>query len=156
VTLDRAVAALQFAYPQIYYACHTRHARGRSNDRHLSPRDSQMLVHLESLRPLSVSLLAHHMGLAVSTVSEATTKLERFGYVSRCAADGRDRRRVGLTLTDKGRAAVQNGSVLETGRLRTVLRRLSSKDRTQLISAMTRLARACGPSMEDKRGWGDA
>jgi DNA-binding MarR family transcriptional regulator len=156
VTLDRAVAAIQFAYPQIYYACHTRHARGRSSDRHLSPRDSQILVHLESPTPLPVSLLARHMGLAASTVSEATKKLERFGYVARCVADGGDRRRVGLALTEKGRAAVQHASVLETGRLRTVLRRLSSRDLRQVIGALSRLARACGPSIEEKRGWHDA
>ena len=155
MTIDRAIAAVQFAYPQIYYACHTRHARGRSSDKHLSPRDSQMLVHLQSARPLPVSLLARHMGLAVSTVSEATKKLERFGYVARCVAEG-DRRRVGLALTEKGRAAVQHASVLETGRLRTVLRRLSSKDLRQVIGGLTCLARACGPSIEDKRGWGDA
>jgi DNA-binding MarR family transcriptional regulator len=156
VTLDRAIAAVQFAYPQIYYACHTRHARGRSSDRHLSPRDSQMLVHLDSARPLPVSLLARHMGLAVSTVSEATKKLERFGYVARSVAEGGDRRRVGLALTDKGRAAVQHASVLETGRLRTVLRRLSTRDLYQVVGGLTRLARACGPSMEEKRGWHDA
>jgi DNA-binding MarR family transcriptional regulator len=154
VTIDRAVAAIQFAYPQIYYACHTRHARGRSNDGHLSPRDSQLLVHLDSARPLSVSLLARHLGLSVSTVSEALTKLERYGYVAK--RQGADRRRVGVVLTAKGARAVQAASVLEAARLRTVLRRLSASGLAQVTRSLTRLARACGPSIAEKRRWSDA
>ena len=154
MTLDHAVAAVQRAYPQIYYACHTRHVRGRSSDVHLSPRDSQILVHLDPQRPLSVSLLARHLGLSVSTVSEALTRLERFGYVAKRAAA--DRRRVGVVLLPKGIRAIQAASVLESDRLRAVLRRLSRPGLSHVIRGLERLARACGPSIEAKRRWSDA
>ena len=154
VTLDSAVVAIQRAYPQIYYACHTRHIRGRSTDVHLSPRDSQILVHLDPSRPLSVSLLARHLGLSVSTVSEALTKLERFGYVGKRGSV--DRRRVGVVLLPKGVRAIQAASVLESGRLRAVLRRLSSPGLVQVARGLERLARACRPSIAEKDRWSDA
>lgn len=154
MTIDRAIAAIQFAYPQIYYACHTRHVSGRSNDGHLSPRDSQLLVHLDPVRPLSVSLLARHLGLSVSTVSEALTTLERYGYVVK--RPGADRRRVGVVVSPKGVRAVQASSVLEAARLRTVLRRLSVPGLQQVTRGLARLARACGPSIQQKRRWSDA
>ena len=154
MTLDRAVAAIQRAYPQIYYACHTRHVRGRSSDVHLSPRDSQILVHLDPARPLSVSLLARHLGLSVSTVSEALTKLERYGYVGK--RGGTDRRRVGVVLLPKGVRAIQASSVLESARLRAVLRRLPASGLLHVTRGLARLARACQPSLAEKDRWSDA
>ena len=43
MTIDQAVERVQFAYPQIYFACHARHERTRSTARELSARDSQIL-----------------------------------------------------------------------------------------------------------------
>jgi DNA-binding MarR family transcriptional regulator len=149
LSIDAAIAQIQFAYPQIYYACHTRHDRRRSTAGHLSPRDSQMLVHLDQGAALPVSRLAHHMGLAASTVSEALTRLESLGFVHKAPASS-DRRQVGVRLTAKGVAAVRAGSVLETQRLRRVLARMSVRDRVAVVSGLTRLARACGPAIDEK------
>jgi hypothetical protein len=41
--LDDAVERIQFAYPQIYHAFHTRHARRRSTAAHVSMRDGAIL-----------------------------------------------------------------------------------------------------------------
>ncbi len=150
LTIDAAVAQIQFAYPQIYYACHTRHDRRRSNAAHLSPRDAQMLVHLDPRAALPVSRLAFHMDLAASTVSEALTRLEALGFVHKTAAAA-DRRQVGVCLTAKGVAAVREGSVLESQRLRRVLARMSARDRVAAVSGLARLARACGPVIKEKR-----
>lgn len=149
LSIAAAAAQIQFAYPQIYYACHTRHDRRRSNAAHLSPRDAQMLVHLDQGAALPVSRLADHMGLAASTVSEALTKLEALGFVHKAPASS-DRRRVGVRLTAKGVAAVREGSILETQRLRRVLARMSARDRVAAVSGLTRLARACGPAIDEK------
>lgn len=143
MTLDQAIERIQFAYPQIYFACHTRHSRKRSTSEHVSARDGQMLVHLDREAPTTVSALASHLGLARSTVSEAMTRLERHGYVAKRAPSGRDRRHVGLVLTTAGVAAVRASSVLEVGRLRTVLRRLPRRDLAQVIDGLTRLAAVC-------------
>ena len=150
LSIDAAAAQIQFTYPQIYYACHTRHDRRRSNAVHLSPRDAQMLVHLDQGAALPVSRLADHMGLAASTVSEALTKLEALGFVHKAAAAS-DRRQVSVRLTAKGVAAVREGSVLETQRLRRVLARMPARDRVAVVSGLTRLARACGPAIDGKR-----
>ena len=77
MTLDQATERIQFCYPQVYYACHTRHARARSTAAHLSMRDSEILVHLDRSTPLTLTELASHMDLARSTLSEAVSKLRR-------------------------------------------------------------------------------
>jgi DNA-binding MarR family transcriptional regulator len=143
VTIDRAVEQIQFAYPQIYYACHTRHARKKSNPFHLSTRDSEILAHLDATVPASLSSLARHMDLSASTLSEAVSKLAGHGYLAKTPGAGRDRRHVGIVLTPKGVSAVRASSVLEAGRLRRVLRRLPPRDRRATVNALTRLAQAC-------------
>ena len=146
MTIDQAIERIQFAYPQVYYACHTRHSRQRSGPEHLSARDSEILVHLDRAEPTSLSSLARHMGLAVSTLSEAVSKLDLFGYVAKQAGRSADRRYVGITLTPKGVAAVRAVSVLEAARLGRVLRRISASDRAAAIDGLRRLARACRPA----------
>ena len=145
MTIDRAIERIQFAYPQIYYACHTRHARKRSNPFHLSTRDSEILVHLDTAVPTSLSSLARHMDLSASTLSEAVSKLADHGYLTKTTGAGRDRRHIGIVLTPKGTSAVRASSVLEPGRLKRVLRRLPARDIDTVVTALARLAQACRP-----------
>jgi DNA-binding MarR family transcriptional regulator len=148
VTIDDAIDQVQFAYPQIYYACHTRHGRRRSNGFRLSDRDSALLVHVDRDGGTTVSSLSSHLGLSRSTVSEALSMLDRLGYVRKATGAGDDGRRVAVTLTPAGVEAVRATSVLEPRRLRAVLRRMSPKDRARAIDGLARLARACrsGPA----------
>ena len=94
MTIAEAIERIQFAYPQIYYACHTRHARRRSTAHHVSGRDSEILVHLDRAAPTSLSALARHMDLSLSTLSEAITKLTAHGYVVKTPGRAGDRRQV--------------------------------------------------------------
>ena len=142
MTLAQAVERIQFSYPQIYYACHTRHARRRSSPFRLSTRDSDILVHLDGAAPTSLVALARHMDLAASTMSEAVTRLEGLGYVAKSAGLP-DRRRVGIVLTAKGIVAVRATSVLEARRLAAVLARLSAHDVRVVTDGLGLLARAC-------------
>ena len=146
MTIASAIEQIQFAYPQVYYACHTRHARKKSNPVHLSARDSEILVHLDRDRPTSLSSLARHMDLASSTLSEAVTKLVLHGYLSKTSRSGRDRREVGIVLTPKGVSAVRATSVLEAARLRAVLQRMPAREVASAVRGLTRLAHACRPS----------
>lgn len=146
VTVAAAAEVLQFTYPQVYYACHSRHSRARSGQTHLSDRDVQLLVHLDRREPMRVTGLARHMGLSASTVSEAVASLERLGYVTKARDAAGDRRAVSVLLTLKGIAAVRAGSVLETPRLQAVLRRLDARERTAVAHAMKTLAAACRPA----------
>jgi len=151
VTLDQAIERIQFAYPQVYYACHARHTRKRSNPFHLSPRDAEILVHLDRAVPSSLSSLARHMDLSVSTLSEAVSRLVHHGYLLKMPRAGEDRRQVGIQLTERGVTAVRASSVLEAGRLRTVLERLSARDRTAAVEGLAQLARACRPPKSKRR-----
>jgi DNA-binding MarR family transcriptional regulator len=149
VTVDHAIERIQFCYPQVYYACHTRHARARSDQSHLSTRDSEILVHLETTTPLTLTKLADHMDLSRSTLSEAVSKLEAFGYVEK-ASRGRDRRQVAIVLTSKGVDAVRRTSVLESKRLHAVLAQLSKSERAAIIGGLETLARACRRAVKSK------
>lgn len=143
MTFDQAVERIQFCYPQIYYACHTRHERKRSSRLRLSRRDAEMLVHLDPATPTTTTELARHMDLARSTVSEAIKALEAHGYVTKGTPRDADRRHVGLTLTAKGVGAVRSDSVLEPARLTAVLKRLSRSERDAVIRGLSLLALAC-------------
>ncbi len=143
MTLDHAIERIQFCYPQVYFACHTRHDRARSTEVRLSGRDADILVHLDRRTPRTLSELAWHLDLSRSTLSEALTRLEVLGYVVKSRQAGRDRRHVGLVLTPKGVAAVHASSVLDRRRLRAVLERLSRKDQASAVAGLELLARAC-------------
>ena len=151
MTIDRAITQVQICYPQIYYACHTRHERKRSSALQLSARDAQILVHLDPVWDTSLGGLARHMDLAASTVSEAVTRLETLGFLEKVISRGGDRRQIAIRLTAKGTEAVRSTSVLETSRLRSLLSRLSLRNRAKVIEGLTILARACRPVIARKQ-----
>lgn len=150
MTLDQAIERIQFAYPQVYYACHQRHTRKKSNPFHLSTRDAEILVHLDRSTPTSLSSLARHMDLSASTLSEAVSKLAGHGYLAKTPRLGEDRRHVGIVLTPKGVTAVRASSVLEAVRLEAVLGRLSARDLASVVDGLTRLAQACRAGKGDR------
>ena len=151
MTVTSAARLIQFCYPQIYFACHTRHDRSRSSEARVSARDSAILVHLDTTRVTNLSPLARHLGLATSTLSEAVSRLSRLGYIEKTPAAGPDRRSIGLRLTEKGADAVQAGSVLETARLHAALRRVPPRDRQVICRGLARLATACRPAATTSR-----
>ena len=150
MTIDQAIERVQFSYPQVYFACHTRHERRRSSAVRLSARDAEILVHLDRAVPSTLSELARHMDLARSTLSEAVTALEALGYVTKSDAAGRDRRHIGVVLTARGVEAVRSSSVLEAWRLRVVLNRLPERDRAAAVRGLDLLARASRPAPSRK------
>src|SRR6185503_11068120 len=122
---NRDVRLVQVAYPQIYFACHTRHIRRASSGTRLSAADSTLLAHLDEARATRPTALATHLGLAASTLSAAIARLAKLGYVSagRATSDGRA---IDLRLTEKGAAAMQASSVLDAALVADMLARLSS------------------------------
>ena len=136
--LEQAIRVVQVAYPQVYLACHTRHQRKRSTEHRLSARDSSILAHLDEVNAIAPSQLARHLGIARSTTSEALRKLIGLGFVARSAP-----RSAAVVLTEKGRRAISDTSVLEFARLHAVLAPLSSNERQLICRGMQRLADAC-------------
>jgi DNA-binding MarR family transcriptional regulator len=140
-TLAASVRAVQIAYPQIYLACHTAHARARSTPFRLSARDSSLLVHLDETEPTRPAALARHMRIGAPTLSAALRRLDTLGYVTRATARG-DRRGVDLRLTSKGAEALSATSVLEPARVQALLRTLAPADRARAVAGLAVLGRA--------------
>lgn len=140
--MEEDVLALQQLYPQVYHACHARHARSRSNEHRLSDRDHQVLAHLSMKVGRRLGDLAKHMGLGKPTLSEAVGRLERLGYVERLRAPD-DARTLSIRLTERGVKALQGTSVLDTRRVGEVLAVLSERQRKQVLAGLRTLAKAC-------------
>jgi DNA-binding MarR family transcriptional regulator len=138
--MDSLVRRIQRAYPQIYLACHVEHTT-HARDHGLSERDARVLAHLDELAPVGVSDLARHLGVGLSTVSEAAQRLEALGLLERRQAP-RDRRGVELRLTAAGLAHMQASSVLDPARIATILARLAPRERSAAVRGLELLARA--------------
>ena len=151
MTIDQAVRQIQIAFPQIYFACHTRHTRRRSSVHQLTARDGEILVHLATDPPLTLSRLATHLDVAKSTLSSAIARLEAGGFIARVDAGRGDRRERALVLTPKADAAIAATSVLEGARLAAVLGRLSARDRDGAAAGLRTLAAACRRGSKDRR-----
>jgi len=135
------VRIVQTVYPQIYFACHTRHVRRASTATQLSATDSTLLAHLDEDHPVRATRLASHLGLAASTMSAAIARLAALGYVIQ-RRDAQDGRAVDLRLSAKGAAAMQASSVLEPARVKAMLTRLTMADRKRALEGLSLLARA--------------
>jgi MarR family transcriptional regulator, organic hydroperoxide resistance regulator len=153
VPLDvRQVLAL---YPQIYFACHTRHVRDQQSGAILSSHQASVLDHLDEIEPTALAELAAHMGVTASTMSITVERLVRGGYVSRIR-DLDDTRRVQLRLTESGVRIKSEKSVLDPERVREVLAKLTREERRRALAGLALLARASQQAMhaqaERKKG----
>src|SRR5262245_45888170 len=137
----RLVHDVQRYYPQVYLACHIDHVRARSTPFRVSARDSALLAHLDTREPVSAGQLARHLAVSPSTLSEAAKRLEGLGYLRRRRRD-KDRRTIDLTLTDVGAEAMAGGSVLDRGRVKRLLSRLSPAERDRAVTGLALLAKA--------------
>ena len=142
-----AASRLLALYPQIYFACHTRHVRDPQTQRLLSRHQASILDHLDELDPTTVNDLARHMGVTPGTMSLAIDRLERKGYVVR-TRDTADRRRVHVRLTSAGVRIREAASVLDPPRVEALIARLTDADRQAAIHGLALLARAAQPSAD--------
>jgi DNA-binding MarR family transcriptional regulator len=148
--LTEAARQLLTLYPQIYFACHTRHVRDPQSQRLLSRHQASVLDHLDELDPMTVNDLARHMGVTPATMSLAIDRLERKGYVAR-TRDGADRRRVHVRLTSAGVRIKQASSVLDPGRVESLLSRLTEREREAAIRGLALLATAAHQAIAASR-----
>jgi len=150
MSVTEAARQLMTLYPQIYFACHTRHVVDPHSHRLLSRHQASILDHLDEIDPTSVNDLARHMGVTAATMSLAIDRLERKGYAAR-ARDTADKRRVHVRLTSAGLRMRQASSVLDRSRVEDLLGRLSERDREAAIHGLTLLAAAAQRS--DTSSW---
>ena len=136
-------------YPRIYFACHTRHVRDPETRRLLSAHQASILDHLDEHEPLALLDLAKHMGVTPSTMSLNIERLVRRGYVSRERA-AEDGRRLKLRITPAGMRLREAKSVLDPGRVRALLARLTPEQLEAGIHGLALLARAGSEQMEEQ------
>jgi DNA-binding MarR family transcriptional regulator len=141
MSVTEAARQLITLYPQIYFACHTRHVVDAQSHRLLSRHQASILDHLDEIDPTSVNDLARHMGVTAATMSLAIDRLERKGYAVR-ARDAADKRRVHVRLTSAGVRVRQASSVLDRKRVEDLLARLSEREREAAIHGLALLAAA--------------
>ena len=97
-----------------------------------------VLVHL-SRRPLSQRELAAACGVTEQTTSRVVARMERTGFVTRSPHEG-DRRRLVLSITDAGRAALAVASDRELAET-LVTRGLTDDEVTELRRLLALVAR---------------
>ena len=147
---NRDVRLVQVAYPQIYFACHTRHVRRASTATQLSATDSTLLAHLDERDAVRATALAKHLGLAASTLSAAIARLASLGYVVQ-HRDARDGRAVDLLLSANGATAMQASSVLESARVKKMLGRLTAAERKRALEGLALLGRAARKAQGERK-----
>ena len=147
--IAKHVASIQACFPEVYFACHTRHATQSDAPPGLTQRDGTLLAHIAGLEPVEAGDLARHLGRAKSTLSAAIKKLVKMGLIAASSPAGDARRKV-LAVTAEGRACIAKSSVLETPRLNKALRSMPVRDREVAVEGLRLLAAACRRLMEDE------
>jgi DNA-binding MarR family transcriptional regulator len=138
---DPDVTALLRAYPQIYFACHVEHRTRGSSEDGLTSREAGFLAHVDDPEGASPAALARHLGIGRSTLSAALARLERLGLVEtkRDPADGRRKR---IRLSERGRRAVAERSVLDPERVAALLGAMPPDERCRAVAGLEALAAA--------------
>lgn len=145
-----AAEALIRGYPQIYFCCHRRHVRDPKTGETLSRHQASVLDHLDAVAPTSVSALAAHMGVSVSTMSLTLDRLEASGHVRR-SRDRDDSRRVGVRLTAAGERVRSANSVLDPALVQRLVASMTDADRARAIEGLSLLATAAARLGRDVR-----
>lgn len=85
--------------------------------------------------PSTVGELANGLGIAMATASEAVDRLVERSLIERRAHPA-DRRRVMLTLTDQGRAMMDDLLAVRRRQMRAAFERLPAADRAGFVNAL--------------------
>lgn len=145
------VGAVLAAYPRIYFACHVRHVRDEVSGEVLSRHQASILSHLDEVEATSLTELAEHMGVTVSTMSLAVRRLERGGFVRR-GRHAKDGRVVELRLSESGVRIRDSQSVLDPERVAGMLSCLAERERGLAVEGLELLAEAAGRYMREGAG----
>ncbi len=139
-TLEQQTRSVQQHYPRIYVACHVDHRRRRGQGPAISARDQTILAHVPSggVRPQT---LAAHLRVVPSTISAALKRLATMDLIT-MAPHAKDARARIVRLSDAGREALSQTSVLDSGRVTAALARLSPSQRAAVVRGLALLADA--------------
>jgi DNA-binding MarR family transcriptional regulator len=108
----------------------------------LGPRHIPVVVVLMLDGPMSVSDLAHRLGLSLATVSLMASELARAGLVER-HEDERDRRRTMVSMSERHRVRFEPFVRDRIAPLRRALERMPAEIRAAFIQGWRLLAEEC-------------
>jgi len=126
---------------RVHFACHTRQVVDPETHRSLSAHQASILDHLDIDTGTTLSRLASHMGVTVSTMSLAIRRLVAEGYVDR-GRDSGDGRRVCLRLTSAGVRIKEAKSPFDSQRIAALLEALTTEERGAALRGLALLSRA--------------
>jgi DNA-binding MarR family transcriptional regulator len=115
----------------------------KSVDPSVSVPQMRVLVLLWTGEPLNVSAVAEGLGVNASNASRSCDRLVGAGFVHR-AERATDRRHVSLTLTEHGRAFVEELMKRREQELAAIVGRMTEADRMRLMSALEPFNEAAG------------
>jgi len=147
--MQDSVRQLMTFYPQIYFACHTRHVRDLRSNIVLSAHQASVLDHLDEIEPTNLRTLAAHMGVTPSTMSITINRLVRQRYVVRRRSTN-DARQLQLLLTRAGVRIKSEKSVLDPALVKVLLDQLGAFERRQALHGLGLLAQAAHRAMQSK------
>lgn len=107
----------------------------------------RVLVILHGYGPLNPSAVAQWMGVHASNTTRSCDVLVRAGLIDR-REDPEDRRRLMLTLTDRGEGLVESLLDFRREAIAAVLEKLPESHREHLAESMEAFADAAGASPE--------
>lgn len=113
----------------------------RPDESGVSHHDLELLHHVPARGTVDLGTLTRHLGIPKSTASAMVKSLVARGHILR-HRDPADDRRLALTLTDSGRACVEDDTVLDVRRTARALAALSLPQQRTLLRLLTRLAEA--------------
>ena len=137
-------------YPQIYLACHVEHRTRGSSATGLTSREASFLAHVAA-EGSSPAALARHLGIGRSTLSAALARLDGLGLIL-TEQDETDARRKRVKLTDAGRAAIAESSVLDPARVAALLGHMPAAERGRAVQGLRLLAAAARKLREGEDG----
>lgn len=98
----------------------------------------RVLWTLDQVQPASPGTVASRLGVGSSTITEIVERLERRGYIVRTHSD-RDRRRILLRLSPRGRRLVEGFRANRQSRLRKLVSKLQGGDVRRMAAALETL-----------------
>lgn len=126
---------------RIHFACRTRQVVDPESGGSLSAHQASILDHLDEDNATTLSQLASHMGVTLSTMSLAIRRLVAEGFVRR-RRDEDDGRKVCLRLTPAGARIKKAKSTLDPERVANMIDALSAEERGAALRGLALLSQA--------------
>lgn len=116
--------------------------KGLANDAHVLPHaQADAMFCVFDSGSITVSELAHQLQVTPGAATQLADSLTRSGYIER-ETDGSDRRVTRITLSEKGKQALQEAKKLKLAKLQEVLAPLSDAEVQTLAALLKKVSKS--------------